>query len=213
MTAVRNVPFNNIEYIENKLVDSPRNKTFTIFRRPDHYSRCFFLFCRIWRTPNHARPFSPNNIILSLTLISRTVNRIIIFFSALLLFSVTNSNENWRAECVRCTLASYCHTFFPFMVHVKLADGYDLPTVHTALKPSVMATSFLSTCKFGSSIGSSTTCIRASFISVWNVGASSDTSQRNTPDRSRLTLRNVNVCESDEATCVKRNHKRRYNIY
>lgn len=92
-------------------------------------------------------------------------------------------------------------TFFPFMVHVKLADGYDFPTVHTALKPSVLLTSFLSMCKFGSSMGSSTTCIRDSLMSVWKVGASSDTSQRNMPDTSRLTLRNVNVCESDVATC------------
>lgn len=110
--------------------------------------------------------------------------------------------EEWSVQYIEKakTMINNLNTFLPLSVHVKLADGYDFPTVHTALKPSVMPTSFLSICKFGSSIGNSTTCIRDSWMSVWNVGASSDTSHRKRPDSSRLTLRNNSVCESDAVT-------------
>lgn len=70
-------------------------------------------------------------------------------------------------------------TFLPLMYHVILAAGNDVPTVHVALRLSIAESTFFSTCIRGSSFGNSITCIPAARISVWNSGASSDTSHWN----------------------------------
>lgn len=57
---------------------------------------------------------------------------------------------------------------------------------------------FLSIWIVGFSFGNSTTCICATRISVWNLGASSDTSHWNLPVRARFTLRSVTDCASDD---------------
>lgn len=88
-------------------------------------------------------------------------------------------------------------TFLPFINHVILAGGNEVPTVQTALKLSVGATTFLSICIIGSSLGSSITCILATRRSVWKSGKSSDTSHWNCPLRSRVTPRNVTDVVSD----------------
>lgn len=122
MKAVRNVPFNNIEYIEHKLVDSPRNKIFTIFGRPDHYSRCFFVCFFVSILPHfgerysQALSFSPSNIILSLTLISRTINRIIILFLPSFSFLSQIAKKNWRVYA--CVQLQYTRIAFAYLFSI-----------------------------------------------------------------------------------------------
>lgn len=83
------------------------------------------------------------------------------------------------------------------MYHVMLAAGNEVPTVHVAFKLSLAISVFFSRIMRGSSFGSSMTCMVAMRMSVWNNGASSDTSHWNWPVKSRVTPRSVTEVASE----------------
>jgi hypothetical protein len=91
-------------------------------------------------------------------------------------------------------------TFLLLIYQVMLAAGNDVPTWHVALRLSFAKRVFFSTIIRGSSLGSSITCMIAVRMSVWNSGASSETSHWNCPVKSLVTPRSVtdvaSECES-----------------
>lgn len=92
-------------------------------------------------------------------------------------------------------------TFLLFMYQVILAAGNEVPTWHVALRLSFAKRVFFSTIIRGSSLGNSITCMTAVRISVWNKGASSDTSHWNCPVKSLVTPRSVTEVASECVSC------------
>lgn len=88
-------------------------------------------------------------------------------------------------------------TFLLLMYQVMLAAGNEVPTVHVAFKLSLAISVFFSRIMRGSSFGSSMTCMVAMRMSVWNNGASSETSHWNWPVKSRVTPRSVTEVASE----------------
>lgn len=109
--------------------------------------------------------------------------------------------KTWFRLKVICQLL----TFLLLIYHVMFAAGNDVPTVHVALRLSFAKRVFFSTIMRGSSFGSSITCITAVRMSVWNNGASSDTSHWNWPVKSLVTPLNVTDVASEWANCEKTN--------
>lgn len=94
----------------------------------------------------------------------------------------------------------------PLMVHVKFTGGYDGPETQFAVNNSPIAITFLlmaavdwvlCTDMIGLCAGNSATIISAVLVSVWNNGASADTSHWYLPEMMRDTARNDTAFSPD----------------